>query len=153
MKTKTITFNDYILTRKENEGKSHNEIFNEAFSDSREVSAKRMQRKNVVKFFSIGAAALLISTVVLMPSNNAFADVLGMQKLAEEQNFIVYKLQLVGEFYEKCLNILGLEKFPQLFVKITKEFLTKEELYYFVKAAKGMTLDEVLKLLPSLPTL
>ena len=46
-----------------------------------------------------------------------------------------------------------MDKFPQLFTQISKEFLTEEELYYFVGAAKGLTLDELLQLLPTLPTL
>lgn len=153
MKTKTVTFSEYITARKNNEGKSYSDILDMAVCNSKEEVLKRSRRKNTIKLLSIGCFALFTSTFILSPSSKAFADVLGMQKLAVEHNFIVYKLQIVGEFYTKCLNVLGVDRFAPLFVKIAKEFLTPEELYYFVSAAKGMTLDELVKLLPTLPTL
>lgn len=153
MKTKTITFAEYTEAKKDNEGASYSEIFNKALANSKEEMLRRNRRKNTIKFLSVGCFALFTSTFILSPSSKVFADVLDMQKLAVEHSFIVYKLQIVGEFYAKCLDVLGVDKFAPLFVKITKEFLTPEELQCFVSAAKGMTLDEVLKLLPSLTTM
>lgn len=150
MKTKAITFEEYAVYKKGNEDKSYGEIFDLAWKNSQEGRLRQKYNQNIVRFLSIGGTVLLVSTFVLSPSTKAFADVLGMQKLAQEESFIVYKLKIASEFYKNCLGILGLDNYVSLFVDIIKEALDPGEIYTFVEAAKGLSLEELIQLIPTL---
>lgn len=150
MKIKTVSFEDYALAKIGNENKSYGEIIDIAWRNSEEYLSIKKSRQKTIKFLSIGCFALLTSTLVLSPSTRAFADVLGMETLAKKDSFLIYKLKIACEFYKDSLEVLGLERSPDLFVDIIKNGFNVGEIYNFVTSAKGLSLEELLQLIPTL---
>lgn len=150
MKVKSVSFSDYALAKIGNENKSYGEIIDIAWRNSEEYLRSKKSRQKTIKFLSIGCFALLTSTLIFSPSTRAFADVLGMETLAKQDSLIVYKLKIACEFYKDCLKTYGLDRSPDLFVEIIKNGFDMPEIYKFVSSAKGLSLEELLQLVPTL---
>lgn len=146
MKTKTITFEEYFTYANNEDSYATN--FERAWSNGSEFKKMQLKKKKIIKSsFTVG---LFISTFVVASSFNliAFADTAGLQKLKDTA--LLMKLQYIVDFYNDAIGILDLQKDTSLFVDILKRSLSDMEIYQFVKAAKGLKFDEIIKLIPTL---
>lgn len=150
MKMKSVTFEDYAKAKIGNESKTYGQLIDIAWRNSEEGLRLKKSRQKTVKIFTVGCLAVLSSTLVLSPSTKAFADVLGVQELAQKNSFVVYKLKIACNFYKDCLSMLGVERAPDLFMDIMKNGFDVSEIHQIITSAKGLSLDELVQLVPSL---
>lgn len=150
MKMKTISFEEYALAKIGNENKSYSDIFNIAWKNSEEGLRNKRLKHNILKALSVGCFSFVAYSLFLNPTTRAFADVLGMESLAKNQRHLVESLKIVCEFYKDCTDILGIDHSIPLFMDIVKKSFTENEIGYLIESAKGLSLDELLQLVPTL---
>lgn len=149
-KMKTISFEEYALAKIGNENKSYNDIFNIAWKNSEEGLRRKRLRQNTLKALSVGCFSLIACGLFLNPTTKAFADVLGMEALAKNEPRLATSLKYACEFYKDCIDILGLDQSVPLFMEIVKKCFSEGEIAYLVESAKGLSLEEILQIVPTL---
>lgn len=145
---KTITFDEYLLAKNNNVEKSLTETFNLAWKSSEEGIKYYKRRNMVIKVAGITA----IGVVSYLSFSNslavtALADIVGLQILKINQPNSYEKVQKSVQAYKECLDIVGIQSDKNMLFEILKGTLNKIEFDRFVEAAKGLSFEELEKVL------
>lgn len=151
-KIKTITFSNYIETKKNMSNKNLNKIFMESWKETPQGKEYYIEKENIKKGVCLFAFLLLVLPTVT--SNlmiiDAFAGVEELQALKNTNPNIVSKTKEAVNFYKKTTDFFGGAEDKYLFINVIKEFLNNFEIMTLLEAAKGVNFSEFIKIITNI---
>lgn len=152
MKTKTITFDEYLVCKEQNQGKSYGEVFDIAWKQSKEYRTQRANQRKALKLFGMASCGIIFTwiSIILSPSIIAHADVLGMESLMADAPVLTDKLRNIKDLYLEYLTLSGMKENHYVFMDMICLILDKAEFLKFIKASDGLEVEEIIKLIACL---
>ena len=148
---KTITFNEYILTKKKNPNKSLNKIFKLAWIDSKQGREQYIKRKKILKIFLVlGMTSISFLFISNLGQLSAYADMNGINLLKSESPKLLSKLKYLVNIYSNASHVVGKVQGQTWLLNIIKETFNPQELVVFQEALKGIEFDDFIQIINSL---
>lgn len=149
MKTKTITFSEFLSCKKELGGTSFNNIFEIAWKRSSTYTANQINRNRILKVAGVvgfGLVFLCIS-VMLSPSKFAFADTVDLRSLMMDSPELHEKLKTVKRSYTSYLRVSNKTENHSFFMEMICKVLNKEEVKLFIDTVKELEARDIINLI------